>query len=166
MRTLFLCLRFRVPSEARESSCRLHSEVVPSFHISKETLSIFRPQTEIEPIIPALQSNTSTDWLREEHWQLENLREFTRKLLTFVHSFQRPLGPRGERGDAGEIHLLCLDVCIIEALKQSLVYEYAPVNSKKISRMSNILQRSRDELFVKLFEWEILNGIKYTYEQN
>ena len=64
------------------------------------------------------------------------------------------------------IHLLCLDVCIIEALKQSLVYEYAPVNSKKISRMSNILQRSRDELFVKLFEWEILNGIKYTYEQN
>ena len=64
------------------------------------------------------------------------------------------------------IHLLCLDVYIIEALKQSLVYEYAPVNSKKISRMSNILQRSRDELFVKLFEWEILNRIKYTYEQN
>ena len=32
--------------------------------------------------------------------------------------------------------------------------------------MSNILQRSRDELFVELFEWEILNGIKYTYEQN
>ena len=31
--------------------------------------------------------------------------------------------------------------------------------------MSNILQRSRDELFVELFEWEILNGIKYTYEQ-
>ena len=29
------------------------------------------------------------------------------------------------------IHLLCLDVCIIEALKQSLVYEYDPVNSKK-----------------------------------
>ena len=64
------------------------------------------------------------------------------------------------------IHLLCLDVCIIEALKQSLVYEYAPVNSKKISRVSNILQRSRDELFVELFEWEILDGIKYTYEQN
>ena len=87
MRTLFLCLRFRVPSEAHESSCRLHSEAVPSFHISKETLNIFRPQTEIEPIIPALQSNTSTDWLGEEHWQLENVREFTRKLLTFVHSF-------------------------------------------------------------------------------
>ena len=87
MRTLFLRLRFRVPSEARESSCRLHSEAVPSFHISKETLSIFRPQTEIEPIIPALQSNTSTDWLGEEHWPLENLKEFTRKLLTFVHSF-------------------------------------------------------------------------------
>ena len=87
MRTLFLCLRFRVSSEARESSCRLHSEAVPSFHISKETLNIFRPQTEIEPIIPALQSNKSTDWLGEEYWQLENLREYTRKLLTFVHSF-------------------------------------------------------------------------------
>ena len=41
-----------------------------------------------------------------------------------------------------------------------------PWIAKKISRMSNILQRSRDELFVELFEWEILNGIKYTYEQN